>query len=408
MRFVGQKVTSSPIQANSLRIAADFEMERSRTALNIWFDVPAECGCDLPETGDPWLVLMLPLAMSSGEDISLPSPIDPHLLENIQGMMRFWHAAYPKLTPVRIDAPVCTAHRRSGNRHGIYFSGGIDSTFSLSRHDKLATGCGSDIVDDLIFIAGLDIPISNTDEIEMAQERLSRIAAAHDKHLLRIGTNLRTPGTPYVTNWPLFYGCALGAIGHLLAGRFGEIIISSGLCYGDRPITGSHPITDPLLNSRQLRFVHDGASFTRVEKTQQIAAVTDLLGSVRVCWESKRHDNCSRCQKCLLTMVTLDLAGFRDRADCFDWSDYSVDKLRSMFVDSEIQAIFFHELLAEARKCGRTDIAGVVADILEASNRVRTITARIRRVPLLWRYDYQISHFLLHRIFGRNGAGYSV
>ncbi len=408
MRFLEQTVTGSPDQAGYLRVSADFAMERSRTALSIWFDVPGECSAELPETGDPWLILMLPLAMTSGEDILLPSPVDPHLLENIQGMMRFWHAAHPELMPVHIEAPLCTSHRRPGNKRGIYFSGGIDSTFSLSRHDKVATGCGSGIVDDLIFIAGLDIPISSTDEIEMAQGRLSRIAEAHGKHLLRIGTNLRTLDTPYNTNWILFYGCALGAIGHLLAGRFGEIIISAGLCYGDRPVTGSHPITDPLLNSRQLRFVHDGASFTRVEKTQQVAAVPDLLRSVRVCWESKRHDNCSRCQKCLLTMVTLDLAGVRDQADCFDWQDYSVDKLRSMFVDSEIQAIFFHELLAESRRRGRTDIADVVANILEASSRVRTITARIRRVPLLWRYDYQISHFLLHRAFGRNRAGYSI
>lgn len=408
MRFLGQKIAPSPEQATHLRVAADFEIGRSGTALNIWFDVPTECGVELSERGDPWLILMLPIAMSSGEDILLPSPVDRRLLENIQGMMRFWHTSYPELKPVHVDAPGCAEQPRSGGRRGIFFSGGIDSTFSLLRHDRLAIGCGSGIVDDLIFIAGLDIPIAHTDEVEMAQERLERVAAAHSKHLLRIGTNLRTLDTPYNANWPLFYGCALGTVGHLLAGRFGEIIISAGLCYGDRPITGSHPITDTLLSSRQLRFVHDGASFTRVEKTQQIAALPGLLESVRVCWESKRHDNCSRCQKCLLTMVTLDLAGFRERADCFDWTGYSVDSLRSVFVDSEIQSIFFHELLEGARRHGRTDIADVVAEILEASSRIRTITANVRRVPLLWRYDYQISHFLMHRSFGRNGAGYSA
>src|SRR3546814_21192122 len=57
-----------------------------------------------------------------------------------------------------------------------------------------------------------------------------------------------------------------------------------------------------LLSSRHLRFVHDGASFGRVEKTTAIAAAGDPLKLLRVCGESKRHDNCSRCSKCLRTM----------------------------------------------------------------------------------------------------------
>jgi hypothetical protein len=364
----------------------------------VWFDVPEECRDELSETGNPWLLLIVPLAMSSGEDITLPFPVDSNLLENVQGMMRFWHSSYSDLKPARINTVQGSGHRRSMNRRGIYFSGGIDSTFSLLRHDKSLTGCGSGTVDDLIFVAGLDVPISDRAEVELTQKHLGRVAAAHDKNLIRIDTNLKQLDTPYRGNWLLFYGCALGAAGHLLDGRFGELIISAGHCYGERPLTGSHPITDPLLSSRQLRFVHDGASFTRVEKTEQIALAGDPLQSVRVCWESKRHDNCSRCGKCLLTMATLDLAGYRNRAECFDWSAYRIDDLRSLFLADDTQVIFFREVVEDARKRGRTDVEEVVTSALRTSLRARKIIGRVRRIPVIWRLESHIRRLLLPHI----------
>lgn len=350
---------------------------------------------------------MLPFAVSSGEDIVLSLPVDPRLLENVRGLMRFWHAARPDLRPVHVDAPADTSSREPGHRLGMFFSGGIDSTFTLLRHDHVASGCGSGIVDDLIFVAGLDVPISNPAEVQLAEERLGRVAAAHGKNLIRIDTNLKQLDTPFLTDWLLFYGCALGAVGHLLPGRFAEIIISAGLCYGDGPITGSHPIAVPLLGSRQLRFVLDGASITRLEKTQQVAAAGDPLKSVRVCWESARHDNCSRCHKCLLTMVTLDLAGLRGKAECFDWSSYQVHDLRAFYLETDANVIFFREVLADAERRGRSDVVEVLSELLNSSRKTRTIVERIRKLPVLWRFDYQVKSALL-RCRGMHRARASI
>jgi hypothetical protein len=394
MRLTARDIFPSPDDPDAHRVSVEIRRETDRKDFALWFDVPGDCREQLSETGDPWLILMVPLALASGEDIALKFPVEPRLLENLQGMMRFWASWYPDLKPVRMEAPSRAESKHSADRRGLFFSGGADSTFTLLRHDSVATGCGSGPVDDLIFVAGLDVPISDPVEVDAAGSHLASVAARHRKRLLPVTTNLKQLDTPYVPNWLLFYGCALGAIGHLLAGRFSEILISAGMTYGNRPPTGAHPVTDPLLSSRGLRFVHDGAAFTRIEKLRRIADAGPPLDSLRVCWESRRHDNCSRCEKCLLTMVILDLAGFRGRAECFDWSGYSPDSLRSLLLENEVERIFFQELLVEARQCGRHDIETVVADLLDSSRRTLDIVGRVRGTPLLWRFDYQIMAYL--------------
>jgi hypothetical protein len=397
MKLVSREISPSPDRVDTTRVSVQVRMEEQGRELDFWFDVPAQYEAEISDTGNPWLVLLTPLAIHSGEDIVLPYPVDPHLLENMQAMMRFWANRYPGLRPARIEAPAPNGAPRKGGKSALFFSGGVDSTFSLLRHDKEVAGSGSQKVDDLIFVAGFDIPVDDTAEIELVKAYLGRVASARDKTFIPFATNLRQLDTPYATNWILSYGCALGAAAHLLGARYREAIVSAAHTYPDSPVTGSHPITDPLLSSRNLRFVHDGAAFNRVEKTQQIAATEGALDALRVCWEDRRHDNCSRCRKCLLTMVTLDLAGLRNRASCFDWSAYSLDDIRSQFLDTDVQVTFFREVLADARRRGRRDVEEAVAEAIESSLRARRVIEWARRLPILWRFDDQLRRILLRR-----------
>ncbi|GIK99968.1 MAG: hypothetical protein BroJett029_41770 [Alphaproteobacteria bacterium] len=397
VKLVDSSVAPSPERDGCLRAAAAIAADRGGAVHEIWFDIPARYGDAISRAGNPWLVLMLPPAMAAGEDIALPLPVDPHLAENLRGRMHFWHAAFPELRPAGIDAPLLEDAAQPGARRAMFFSGGVDSTFTLLRHDRSAAGCGGGPVDDLLFVAGFGIPLADRAETELAGRHLARVAAAHGKELVQVFANLRGLDTAYRRNWLLFYGCALGALGHLLDRRYGEIVISAGLGYADRPVTGSHPVTDPLLGSRRLRFVQDGSSFTRLEKTRAIAEAGAPLAALRVCWEGRRHDNCSRCRKCLLTMATLDLLGFRGRAPSFDWSGYDPVALARVFVHSEVQDIFFGEVLAEAGRRGRADIAAPVAAALRRSRRARAVLARTSRLPFLWRFEHQIGRAFLGR-----------
>lgn len=394
MRLLNRTIASSPDQAGALRVAAEIVLERSGAVLNPWFDVPEDCADQISRTGNPWLVYMLPIAMAAGEDIALPLGVDPHLTENLSGMMRLWHAWYPELRPAEIDAPEATVSERRDDRRGLFFSGGADSLFSLLRHDHETTGCGSGPVDDLIFVAGLDIPLNATAELEAAHRRLATIANRHDKHLLRVATNLKIPGTPYHDRWILSHGCALGTVAHLFEGRLGEVVIGSTHSYSRLLPIGSHPLTDPLLSSRRLRIVHDGASSTRIEKLGLVGEHQEALDVLRVCWEGKRHDNCSRCNKCLTTMTVLDLLGFRDSASCFNWSSYSPSDIRYMALEAESEINQVKDLAAAAQSRGRNDIADSARLCLESAMRRRSVVEFTRRMPFFWRFDYQVGQML--------------
>lgn len=380
IKLVRHDVTASPDRGGFRRVSVDVRTATAMSPLQFWFDVPESHADRLTGSGNPWLLMMLPLAMASGQAIEMPCPVDPHLVDNLNGLMQVWHAWSPRMTPVAIRAPRMKEAVASAGRRALFYSGGIDSSFSLLRHVDGTTGDGGGPVDDLIHIAGFDLPLTATAELETAQRVTEDVARRFDKKMVRVFTNLRTPTSPYRSNWIGTYACALAAVGHLLEGEYSELLIAAAYDFGHPdPRIGSHPMTDPLLGSRSLRVVHDGGSFTRVEKTARVAQSDAALTALRVCWESRKFSNCSECRKCLITMVTLDLLGYKDKARSFDWSAYDVQSLRRLRLTTESQRVFFLGIVTAARSAGRADIVEAVSECVRTYDRQRRIEPFLRR-----------------------------
>lgn len=399
MRFLEQRITGSPDRAGCVRIAADFEMERSGTVLSFWFDLPETCRDGIAQTGDPWIILMIPIAMAAREDISIAVPVDSLLLENLRGLMAVWHYWFPELREAGIEAPSASPRPRTATRRGMFFSGGVDSFFTLLRHDETATGGGGGPVDTLIFVGGFDIPVSDGREISQATERLQSAAQGFDKTFLPVMTNMRELDTPYRINWILSHGCAMATVAHLLAGELREVLISSTYKYGLLLRIGSHPMTDPLLSSRQLRVIHDGASHSRDDKIARVATSESALRHLRVCYTSRRHDNCGKCAKCLHTMAALDLLGFVNKAPSFDWSGYSLQALAGLFL-TDLQIYRVERLLTVARSTGREEMQMALQRSIDRTMLVRSGVKAVSRLPYLWRYEYQARQYLLRLTSG--------
>lgn len=393
MRFLEQRVTDSPDRPGCVRIAADFEMERSGAVLSFWFDLPESCRGSIGQSGDPWAALMVPIAMEAGEDISISVPVDSLLLENLIGLMAVWHYWFPELREARFDAPPASP-RPPATRRGMFFSGGIDSFFTLLRHDKAARGGGGGPVDTLIFVGGFDIPITDEGEVSLARQRLEGPALAFGKTFLPVMTNLRELDTPYRTNWILSHGCAMATIAHLLSGELGEVLISSTYKYGLLLRIGSHPMTDPLLSSRRLRVIHDGASHSRDDKIAHVATSETALRHLRVCYAAQRHDNCGKCAKCIHTMTALDMFGYAYKAPAFDWSGYSMEALAGLFLKNDLQIYRVERLLTVARSTGRQDVQAAAQRSIDRTMLIRNGVRAIRRLPYLWRYEYQATRYL--------------
>src|SRR5690606_27003147 len=122
----------------------------------------------------------------------------------------------------------------------------------------------------------------------------------------------------------------------------------------------------------------------------RIAASQADLDALRVCWEARRHDNCSRCAKCVITMAALDALGLAGRTACFDWTRYSVDGVAGLIIESDSQMQQSKDVVVAARERGRLDLADAMQQALDRYNRVGRAVSLTRRLPFLWRFDYQV------------------
>ena len=183
-------------------------------------------------------------------------------------------------------------------RTGLCFTGGVDSFHSLLR--------GQHAVNYLVFVHGFDMPLADTVRMGEFADVLRRVAAATGATPLVVRTNLREHPIFGAVSWDRTHSAALAAVGHLLSGVMDRLVIASSFSYQFTHPWGSHWQTDPLWSGRSLRIVHDAPHLARMDKVPEIAAEPLLWDNLRVCWENRAPaGNCSRCEKCLRTMVLL-------------------------------------------------------------------------------------------------------
>lgn len=245
-------------------------------------------------------------ALVNGSALHIKDPISPQLaanLPNIEALYRQW---FPALQASQVIArPGNPAPGEPARRVGVFFSGGVDSFYTLLKHREEIT--------DLVFVHGFDIwwgdqasPLSR-----QSVKMVERVAAEFGKNALIIRTNLREMLDPYLDWGDMAHGPAMFCVAHLLSGVLGRVYIASSFFAApDDKYWGSHPALDPLWGSEGLSIVHDGLEHIRFGKLQVIADEKVVQQNLRVCWENQGGAyNCCRCEKCIRTMVCLTALG---------------------------------------------------------------------------------------------------
>lgn len=393
MRLNTVDIGRSPQRDDFIRIAAEIIVESRRKALSYWFDVPADLRPAISETGNAWAALMLPLACYFGEPLVIDRPLDRVLHDNLLGLRSLWSNWYAELRPVPIEAPnLVGVDRRDvvidpSKKCISSFSGGIDSLFSFLRHRDQVLGDGTALIDDFLCIAGFNTAMDDIDGMRMD---LEPFAQRFGRRLVPVVTNIRygkhAVETPYsIGPWMecLAHGAFLAGVVHLLGRRYKEFIIPATATYRRMyPRWGSHPLSDPLLSSADLRVVHDGASFTRVERTELVARCDDALALLHVCSEQRWQGNCSKCPKCVRTMATLDLHGAKERATTFDWSNYSMEWLSRRWLPKYNEQLYFADIAERADREGRAELAAALRAAMAYSRHKRTALNLVNSNPL--------------------------
>jgi hypothetical protein len=268
---------------------------------------------------ETFLAALLLCAMAQHLSIECEGVVSAALLQHLDMIQDIFTTWVPALGRVAVHAPV-RALEVPGPESAAFFTGGVDSFHTLLAHrNDIRT---------LIYVPSFEGAVTSPTLMAEIATRLETAAAACGARLVQVTTNLTAPEVARVTeavrysptlwNFELAHGAALASVAHGLPGTFGRVYVAASTTYDDLFPWGSHPLLDPLWSSESLRVIHDGCEVTRIDKVRRLADSPAALDALRVCAVTDRATyNCCRCEKCLRTMVGLEIAGALSRCRAF-------------------------------------------------------------------------------------------
>ena len=247
-----------------------------------------------------------------------------------------------------------------------FFSGGVDSMFTLLKRLEELTH--------VVYIQGFDFLVDDA-SFSRAFERNASFVRNVGKTIIPVGTNSNAFGCYHNLSILLTQGSVLASIALLLG--FPRAYVSSAFSYSELIPLGSHPLTDPLWSTKGVEIIHEGAETRRVDKVIKIAESPSALANLLVCEHEVVH-NCGKCEKCLRTMIPLQLIGISTPA----FPPFpTLSEIKKIRIANEIEVIFFRENCDLATRTGDKALRYALKDCLRRYER-RQLFKEIDRVML--------------------------
>jgi hypothetical protein len=260
----------------------------------------------LRASGDVLFCLGILPAMELGIDLVIGEPVDGDLLDNsddIQTLIGEW---YPWYSRIKIVAERGHSTYPDHRGSGLFYSGGVDSSYSLAMEAQR--------LDALVTIFGIDAGIDKTKQSSSLRDNLIQVASSFDLEAIEVETNIRDISDQLI-GWEEYHGSLLAAVRHMLADHLENQIIAATFLVARRARQwGTHPELDPLFGTKNAPIEHHGI-IDRFTKIQRVADDDRLLKPLKVCYKS--HVNCGVCRKCIFAMISLDVIEKIDQATSF-------------------------------------------------------------------------------------------
>jgi len=288
----------------------------------LWFEVDARHAEMLSDRADAALLGLVCAAMRAGEDVHVEGPVTDLQVARLVGEFQdLCTRVSPQWQQVAVTAaePVASAGRAAGV--GLTFSGGVDSFAAFARHHLDAPFASTRLTHLLYTNAGSHEPYGR----ELFHRRLARIAPIGERvdiPLVRIDSNISDfywPGSwesTHVTRnvaTVLALQAGLGRLRHAGSYEWPYVrIVPDGVQSRVEPILMPMLATDAFTPQTAL------GGLTRMAKTRIVADTALAHEFLSVC-TAAGDGNCSRCVKCQMTVLSLELMGAADRfAGVFD------------------------------------------------------------------------------------------
>ena len=355
-------------------VCAKVQVETSRhLSRELWFEVNDSNGQYLMASFDPFVVGVLMLAMSLGEDIKINGNLSPKLIYGLKQYQQYFHYWFKDRLQV-VDIVASAGEEMDGDHRqeavASFFSGGVDSFYTLWSHLPEQERVVANRLTHCVFVHGFDIPINDVRTFDTAFVHYEKMMERMGIQLIGVRTNLKELLIHCNVGWGMTHGTALGAVGMLWQGLVGRMYIPSTQKYSVAEPWGSNPVVDPMLSLNQLDFVHHGAHMARLDKITEICHWPVVYDAMRVCWlRPNGINNCGRCEKCLRTMMALEIEGTLRCFSTFpskrvvNWSKWKV-------VDYYEKG-YLEELKERAEQRKRFDLLAIMEKIQQRSKWLR-------------------------------------
>ena len=279
-----------------------------------WFEFPERYLPYISGRADAFAAGLLPLAMVIQEDLVIEGDLSPRLargLQEYQLALNYWFPKQLGLVNIRAASLTSLPIEQAGKACVTLFSGGVDSSYTLMSHLPGHQPDPDFQTNYAIFVQGFDLSLQNRTTYEESLKIFSLQLAPLGVEIIPCRTNLHYFTSGLLT-WGIAHGGAVISTGLILDKLVRYFLVPSSYSLDELIPWGSSPMIDHWLSTESLQVIHHGAPFSRIEKVAAISNWQPAQHFLRVCVdESKRAgvNNCSECEKCIRTMVMLEICG---------------------------------------------------------------------------------------------------
>lgn len=331
------QVSETQILEHNGSVRYQVHVKSKRHDQPLWYEVDPEFEHFLSRRADGAILALLIPAMAGGEDIEVDGEVTDDLLAAFNGEYQsLVLKVMPSLKPIKVKG-AATSERISDEGRGIAsgFSAGVDSFCVLADHPP-----HSDSVAGITHLLFNNVGSHGEPSWGLFQKRYERVqpaAAEFPLPLIRVDSSVdmfypnfafHQTHTPRNASVPL-----------ILQNGIRKWFYASGQTEADsfvgptEYIAFSDYFALPMISTNVTGLALSGAQYTRVEKTVKINEIPQSRRYLDVCVVTS--PNCSKCWKCLRTLMTLEIAGVLDEySEVFDLMAYR-----------EVRQSFFQEVM---------------------------------------------------------------
>ena len=324
---------------------------RGRDSL-VWYAVDSCYGQYLcEETADAFVLLMLQLAMRSGQDLKVEAPVSARLLFNIENTLQpLFSKALPGFRHIKVMAQSVSDQSFHGTAVGCGCSLGVDSFSSLLKHLSSDVPENYRVTHLTLFNCGQlgDVDLCGAEE-NLRETLVQLEPFAKEIHLPLVSINSNLNELYVDSDVRLLQSFVNRTLSCALALQklFGKYVYASSYSVenffmSERDESHMEAALVPLMGTESTEMILSNPAMTRVEKTEYLSRYEITHRYLDVCWaaqmkyggdrnsilfETKTKKNCGRCLKCMRTLLTLEILGRIDNfRNIFDIEEYNKRK----------------------------------------------------------------------------------